>query len=396
MPIPTPFHSRASAACVSLRFKDWAGHYAVCAYDTYHEREYFALRNAAGMIDVSPLYKYEVSGPDAAAFLSYATVRDITRLKLGQVAYGCWCDHDGKVIDDGTFWRLGDTDYRLTAAEPNFSWLSRLARGFDVTIEDSSARIGALSVQGPYSRAVLGIACADDIADLRFFRLKHTKIAGVDVTVTRTGYTGDLGYEVWVCADDAPPLWDALIEAGRPYGLLPAGLDAMDMTRVEAGFVLNGVDYFPAHHCMIDSRKSSPYELGLGWTVKLDRPAFVGQEALRAEYAGGSAWSFVGLVIDWDHYEALFAEHGLPPEVCGSAWRSPVPIFARNGKQVGYASSGTWSPILKKNLALATIETPHAALGTLLDFEITVEFERRKCRAVVERKPFFDPPRKKE
>ncbi len=396
MPIATPFHSRTSAACVSLRFKDWAGHYAVCAYDTYHEREYFALRNAAGMIDVSPLYKYEITGPDAAAFLSFATVRDITRMKPDQVAYGCWCDHDGKVIDDGTIWRLGDAHYRLTAAEPNYSWLSRLARGFDVAIEDSSARIGALSVQGPFSRAVLDAACADGVTDLRFFRLRHTTVAGIDVTVTRTGYTGDLGFEVWVAAEHAPALWDALTEAGRPYGLLPAGLDAMDMTRIEAGFVLNGVDYFPAHHCLIDTRKTSPYELGLGWTVKIDRAPFVGQAALQAEKAAGSPWSFVGLVIDWDHYESLFAEHGLPPEVCGSAWRSPVPIYVRDGKQVGYASSGSWSPILKKNLALATIETAHAALGTLLDIEVTVEFERRRCRAVVSPRPFFDPPRKKQ
>lgn len=395
MPIPSPFHPRTQQHCTSLLWKDWAGYYAVRSFDTYMEREYFAFRQAAGMIDVTPLFKYEVYGPDAAAFLSRVMVKDIAKLKTGQVTYCCWCDDDGKVVDDGTVSRLEDDYFRVTAAEPARAWLERYTRGYAVTVEDSTARLAALSIQGPTSRDVLRALAGSAVDALKFFRLTRAAIDGLDVIVSRTGYTGDLGYEIWANSADAVVLWDAALAAGKPYGLLPAGLDALDVTRVEAGFLMNGVDYYSAHHCLIESRKSTPYELALGWTVNLDRETFNGQAALRAEHAVGRRRAFVGLVLDWDEFEAHFARRGLPPEVPPGAWRTPVPVYDRDGKQIGQATSGAWSPILKQNLALATVQGGYGKPGTELRIEITVEYERKRVRATVAKKPFFDPDRKR-
>lgn len=395
MPIPSPFHPCTSKLCKSMRWKDWAGYYAVCSFSTYPEREYFAFRHAAGLIDVTPLFKYEIHGGDAAAFLSRVMVRDVTKLKIGQVAYTCWCDEAGKLLDDGTVWRLDEAYFRVTAAEPSLAWFEQAAHGFDVRIEDSTTRIAAVSLQGPNARAILKQVTDVDMDGLGFFRLVRGKIDGFDATVTRTGYTGDLGYEIWVDADRAVGLWEALAYAGKPFGLEPAGLDALDICRIEAGFIMNGVDYFSANHCLIDSRKSTPYEAGLGWTVKLDRDPFIGQRALAVEKEDGSARALVGLEIDWDETEVLFARHGLPPDICPMAWRSAVPVYASGGEQIGQATSGVWSPTLKKNLALATVNRPHHRIGNELQIEVTVEYVRHKVTARVCKKPFFDPKRKR-
>jgi aminomethyltransferase len=395
MPIGTPFHRRTSELCTSLFYKDWAGYYTVCSYDTCHEREYYALRNAAGLIDVSPLHKYEVHGQDAAAFLSRVMVRDISKLPVGRCTYLCWCDDHGKVLDDGTVSRLDDTYFRVTAAEPTYSWLMRQSRRFDVTIEDSTDRLGTLSLQGPYSRDILKKVSDANLDRLRYFGLTQATLGGADVVISRTGYTGDLGYEVWVEREQALKVYDAIIAGGRDYRIQPVGLDAMDVTRIEAGYIMNGVDYFSANSCAIESRKSTPYEIGLGWTVDLDRDPFIGQDALRAEKANGPVWATVGLVYDWPEFERLFAEFGLAPELPGGAWRSPVPVYDRNGGQVGKGTSGAWSAILKENLALATVKSAHAEPGTVLQIEVTVEFERRRVPAIVTKTPFFDPPRKK-
>ncbi|NNE42629.1 MAG: aminomethyl transferase family protein [Gemmatimonadetes bacterium] len=395
MPIPSPFHPRTLERCVSLRWKDWAGYYAVSSFDTYHEREYYAFRHTAGLIDVTPLYKYEVTGPDAPAFLARVMVKNVGRMKIGVVTYTCWCDDEGKVIDDGTVWRLGKHHFRVTAAEPTLAWLRRNTRGFDVQVEDSTERIAALSLQGPTSRAILRDAGVSDIDSLKYFRLRDVDFDGFRGTVTRTGYSGDLGFEVWVDNADALRLWDVLEDAGRAHGMLPAGLDAYDMVRVEAGYVMNGVDYYSANHCLIDSRKSTPYELDLGWTVKLDRDPFNGQAALRAEKERGPERRFVGLELDWDETERLFAAWGLPPEIPSAAWRESRPLYDKAGRQIGYASSGSWSPLLKKNLALATVNSPAGDLGDELMMELTVEHERKRVPAIVREKPFFDPERKR-
>ena len=395
MPVPTPFHSRTSGLCHSLLWKEWSGYYAVCSYDTCHEREYFALRHAAGLIDVSPLFKADLKGPDAAALLSAVTVRNLRKLRVGRVTYLCWCDDDGKVVDDGTVTRMGEQHYRLTGNGPLCAWLARYSDGFDVEIEDTTEVYGALALQGPLSRAILVEVMDSRIEKLRFFRSTAGVIGGVPVVISRTGYTGDLGYEVWVGRDDAVAVWDHLIKAGKAFRLQPAGLDAMDVTRIEAGFVLCGVDYFPAQHCLLDSRKSSPYEIGLGWSVNLDREPFVGQQALRDELERGPVWKKVGIEYDWAEYETLFEGYGLPPQVGSSAWRDAVPLYDLRERQIGQATSGAWSPLLKKNLALATLKSNHAEPGTRLRVEVTVEYERRTIGATVVPTPFFDPPRKK-
>jgi glycine cleavage system T protein (aminomethyltransferase) len=394
MPLPTPFHPRTSALCESLRFKEWAGYFAVASYDGHSDAEYFAFRNAAGLLDISPLYKYEITGPDSAAFLAYVATRDVRALATGRVTYACVCDAHGKVIDDGTIARLDDQRFRVTTASPTFGWLHRNRRGFDVTIRDVSDRTAALALQGPSSRAVLADLVGTAIAELRFFRVAAATIAGVEVEISRTGFTGDLGYEIWIPAGDALSVFDAIMESGRPHGLRPAGLDALDVTRIEAGFVLQDVDYFSAPRCAIESRKSSPLEIGLDWTVDLDRDGFVGQDALRAEKARGSTWQLVGLDISWEGIEALYSTHGLPPNLSSHASRDAVPVYV-GSRQFGQVTSSTWSPLLKKYVAIATLKPEYAALDTEVLVEHTVEFERTSVKATVVRRPFFDPERKR-
>lgn len=385
--------------CVSHRWKNWAGYYTVCAYDTNPDREYFAFRHAAGLIDVTPLFKYDVKGPDAAAYLSFLTVKDASKLAIGQVTYTCWCDDRGKLIDDGTVSRLGENEFRVTAAEPSYGWFTRYARGFNVTIEDVSQKNAALSLQGPNSREILKKISDARMDELKFFRFTKTKIEGkggpMSAIISRTGYTGDLGYEIWVDSADALKLWDSLMVNGRAHGIEAAGLDAMDITRIEAGFIMNGVDYTSANHCLVERRMSTPFEANLGWTVQLERDLFVGQAALQKEKREGSQKAFVGLDISWEEIEALFGEYHLPPEVPTAAWRTSIPVYDFDGReQVGYASSGAWSPTLKKNLALATVSPEHAEPGTQLKFEITVEHKRRQVSATVTKTPFFNPARK--
>lgn len=376
-------------------WKDWAGYHAVRSYDTYVDREYCALRYAAGLIDVTPLFKYEVYGPDAASFLSRIMVRNIEKLKQNQVFYTCWCDGDGKVVDDGTVTRLRETYFRVTSADPAFAWMSRFARGYDVRIEDSTGRFAALSLQGPTSRDVLNNVCDQSVDELKYFWMTRNKIGKAEVFVSRTGYTGDLGYEIWIENEDAISVYDALISGGTPFGLQPAGLDAMDITRIEAGYILNGIDYYNATHCLIESRKSTPYELDLGWMVRLKRPPFNGSVALKKEKATGPVRKLVCVDIDWDELEAHFNKIGLPAEINNGGWREPVPVYNDAGEQVGYATSGAWSPILKKNLALVTVQSAYAVVGTKLRFEVTVEYRRLTVLGTAVKKPQFNPERKR-
>ena len=394
MPLPSPFHPRTLALCESLHFKSWAGYHAVCSYEPHHDPEYVAFRQSAGLLDISPLFKYEVTGPDSAAFLSYVTTRSIERLATGRVTYACLCDGQGKLIDDGTIARLDDHRYRMTTASPAFGWLQRNRRDFDVQIKDVSTDVAALAIQGPRSRDVMAAVLGSRVESLRYFGVMPGKLDGVDVELSRTGYTGDLGYELWLPAEAALKVWDAVFEAGQPHALLPAGLDALDVTRIEAGFVLQGVDYFSAPHCVIESRKSSPFEAGLGWTVQLDRDPFIGHRALQQERDGGSPWQLVGLEISWEGIERIYGEQGLPPALPTAACRSAFPVYTAK-EQVGQVTSSTWSPILKKYIALATIKTEFASPETLLSVEHTVEYERTRVPAQIVDRPFFDPPRKR-
>jgi aminomethyltransferase len=390
----TPFHPRTSPLVRAQTWRRWAGYQAASSYDPSPDREYAAIRNAAALIDISPLYKYAVAGPDAARLLDRMVTRDVKKCAIGQVIYTPWCDASGKVIDDGTISRLDEITFRLTSAEPNLRWLAMNAVGMNVEIKDVSDHIAALALQGPMSRRVLEQALPADPDLPGYFRLVQTSIRNIPVTVSRTGYTGDLGYEIWVDADLALPLWDALIEAGTPFGIVPCGIWAMDMARIEAGLLMLDVDYFSAHHAITEARKSSPYEINLGWAVKFDKGPFNGRRALRDEAVRGPAWAFVGIEVEWDSLEQLFRPHGLPTDLPRIPWRTSNPIY-RGSEQVGYATTGCWSPLLKKYIALAHLRAPHFADGTRLSMGITVEHQRMSADALVRKLPFFDPDRKR-
>ncbi len=396
MPIQTPFFPRTSALCKSMNWKEWSGYYAVSSYETLHDSEYFAFRYSAGLLDITPLYKYSVKGPDAAAFISRIVVKNINKLGMGRVSYCCWCTDDGKVVDDGTVMRRSEHEFFVTSAEPSYSWFSRFLRGYDVELEDISEQIAGLALQGPTSREILKHVCDADLDDFKFFSTRMAKAEGSEIYVSRTGYTGDLGYEIWVENKHALKIWDAIISAGKNYDIRPAGLDALDVTRVEAGLILKDVDYYNALHALIEDRKSSPYEISLGWTVNLNRDPFNGQAALKMEKEQGSKWAIVGLDIDWPQIESLYNRHGLPPEIGNRAWRGSIPIYTGKDKktQVGYATSGTWSPILKKNIAIATVDKKHNMIGNELQIEMTVEHKRFTVSAIVCKSQFFNPERK--
>jgi len=387
----TPFHQRTSALCVSHAWRRWAGYLAASSYELTHEREYHVIRTAAALFDVSPLYKYLLRGRDAARLLDLLVTRNVQKAAVGQVLYTPWCDHAGKVIDDGTVARLDETTFRMTSAEPSLRWLQDNASGLEVEISDVSESIGALSLQGPLAGAILESLGAPT---LKYFRIAPATLGAVPVTLSRTGYTGDLGYEIWVEAPLALRLWDTLMAAGRGYGIMATGLLALDMARIEAGLMLIDVDYVPARKALITSQLSSPYELDLAWTVSLEKERFNGRDALAAEKARGPAWQFVGIELDWNSLERLYAEVGLATRLPNAAWRMSVPLYS-DGEQVGYATSGGWSPLLKKYIALAHVPARCAAPGTPLEMEMTVEHRRKRAAARVVKKPFFDPPRKR-
>ena len=392
----TPFHARTGPLSEGQAWRRWAGYVVASSYELSHDREYHAIRNSAALFDVSPLYKYLVTGKDAARLFDHVVTRNVGKAKVGQVLYTPWCDNEGKQIDDGTISVLAEQTFRMTAADPTLRWLHLNASGLNVNIQDISDTTAALSLQGPSSRAILQIAAEQDLSKLKYFRLTSAKIRGIPVTISRTGYTGDLGYEVWVDAAQAIPLWDALIETGTPYGITPAGMLALDVARIEAGLLLIEVDYFSSRHALIEAQKSSPLELGLGWTVATDKERYNGQAALEAERRRGPSWQFTGLTVNWDSLERLYTEVGLPPRLPSQAWRTSVPIYdPRGDHQVGYATSGGWSPLLKCYMALAHLESSSAAPDTELRMEITVEHRRKQATAYVTPLPFFNPDRKR-
>lgn len=390
----TPFHSRTAPLCLGQNWRRWSGHFTASSYDLVHEREYHAIRNSAALLDVSPLCKYMVTGPDAARLLDRVVTRDVSTMAPGQVAYTTWCDSAGKVIDDGTVTRLETDRFRMTSADPSFRWLHENAVGMQVGIEDVSDSTAALALQGPSSRTILEKLTESSLADLKYFRSTNATARGVPITISRTGFTGDLGYELWMDPQHAIAVWDALIAVGTPYGITPTGMLALDMARIEAGLMLADVDYVSAHKALIPSQTSSPFELGLGWTVKLDKDFFVGRDALAAEQARDHAWRFVGIHVEWEPLERLYAEVGLPPRLPMVAWRTSVPIY-RGADQVGYATSGCWSPLLKQYIALAHLPSEHANVGTPVEMEVTVEHKRKRAPARIVKTPFFNPARKR-
>ncbi len=390
----SPFHSRTFPLCQSWEWQAWSGYLSASSYSVVPYMEYYAIRHSAGLIDVSPLYKYRIRGGDALRVLNKIVTRDLRKFSKGHVTYTPWCDDRGKVVDDGTIWNYGDGSFRLTSAEPSLNWLEDNAVGLDVQVEDVSEDIGTLSLQGPSSKAILRDAAGPTMDRLKFFRFAAAKIGGVPVEISRTGYTGDLGYEIWVPRNDAEKLFDALMKFGAPHHMQLAGQVAMDVCRIEAGFVLAGVDYIHSRHALIDAQRYSPFELGLDWGVAMEKGPFVGRPALEEELRAGLSRRTVGIEIDWPTASKFFTDLGLPPTPPSEPWSSKVPIYA-GMRQVGWGTSGCWSPTLKKYIGIATLKSECSAPGTQLDIEIEVEWERRHAPAVVVPRPFYDPPHRK-
>jgi aminomethyltransferase len=334
-----------------------------------------------------------VTGREATKFVNRVISRDINKVSVDQVIYCCWCDPDGKVIDDGTITRLGENDYRWTAADPSLRWFQQNSLGLNVKIEDISEQTAALALQGPTSGKLLHTVADANITNLKYFRVTHGKIAGVPVDISRTGYTGDLGFEIWMPWKDAVRVWDKLMNEGEVFDIHPAGMVALDVARIEAGLILIEVDYISSKKALIESQRYSPAEIGLGKLVDLNKETFVGRDALAAQGKNGAERSLVGLEIDWNEVEALYDKMGMAPQVPSMASRVAVPVY-RNGKHIGKATSTTWSPTLKKMIALASVARDHSSVGSTLNMEMTVESVRHTVSAKIVPMPFFNPPRK--
>ncbi|HTG27857.1 MAG TPA: aminomethyltransferase family protein [Methylomirabilota bacterium] len=393
MPVGTAFHERTLALCESLNYREWSGYYTVSVYEMHHEHEYNAIRNSAALIDISPLFKYKVTGKDATKFVNRVISRDINKVAIDQVIYCCWCDPEGKVIDDGTITRLAENEYRWTAADPSLRWFQQNALGLNVRIEDITEQVAALALQGPTSGRLLNAAAEANISNLKYFRVTHGKIGGVDVDISRTGYTGDLGFEIWMPWRDAVKVWDELNSKGKSFDIHPAGMIALDIARIEAGLILIEVDYTSSKKALIDAQKFSPAEIGLGKLVDLKKESFVGREALAREAKKGADRALVGLEINWNEVESLYDKVGMAPQVPSMASRTAVPVY-RGGRVVGKATSTTWSPTLKKMIALACVNRENSAAGTTLNMEVTVEAVRHTVSAKIVPLPFFNPARK--
>ncbi len=394
MPIGTPFHSRTAALCVSQNWRTWSGYYVASSYDVMHDYEYHAIRNSAGLIDVSPLYKYSIRGRDALKLVNRVITRDAAKCAVGQALYSCLCEDDGAVIQDGTLFRLGEQHFRFHLADPSLRWLKLNALGMDVSIEEVSEQIAALALQGPNALKILQKIVDVELGQLRFFRFTPGKIGDAPVIVSRTGYTGDLGYEIWLDANHAEQIWDLLAEQGKSFGIKPAGMLALDVARLEAGFILLEVDYIGAEKAIIAAQRYSPFEIGLGWTVDLKKDHFVGSDKLRELNKHGPERQIVGLEINLGDYEYLFGQVGLPPQFPLVAWRGGVPVY-KDERQVGHATTGAWSPALKKYIALATVGQDCIQTGTRLEIEVTVNYARKTAGVTVTKLPFYDPTRKR-
>ena len=390
----SPFFDRTSKLNESQEWRRWSGYLSATNYELTHDNEYFAIRTKSALLDISPLKKYLIEGKDALALLDRLVTRNIKICKIGQVMYTPWCDENGKVIDDGTIQRLSENKFRITSAEPNLDWILHIASGLNVKIKDDSETTAALALQGPNSREILNSISEVSLDGLKFFWMIDTNFNGIPVSISRTGYTGDLGYEIWMDSENALLIWDLLLKKGASYGITPAGLHALDIARIEAGLILLDVDYISSRHAIIESRKSSPFELGLGWAVKMKKNDFIGKIALEKELDRGPEWEFVGIEIEWSELESHYRNAGLAPGLPSTAWRTSTPLYY-NRNQVGYATSGTWSPILKRYIALAHLKSDYSQNGTELEFEIKVEHFKKTTKAIVVNTPFFNPERKR-
>jgi aminomethyltransferase len=393
----SPFHERTSAANETGLWAHWSGYLSASKYQISEKFEYFAIRNSAGLFDSSPLFKYRIHGPDAEQFLSGILARDIRACPVGHGQYTIWCDERGYVVEDGVVLRHAADDYMLTAAEPNFAYFADAVGRHRVEIEDVSEQYGVLAVQGPGSRGILAGLDAR-VGKLEYFGLTKAKIGGVPVTVSRTGYTGDLGFEIWTAAEDAVAVWDAVVEASKGRGVIPFGLTALSMARIEAGLLLLDVDFQSSRFAWTDAHRSTPLELGLGWMFKdlasNDR-AFLGREAIAREIADKtSRWKLTGLVLDWREYDRHFDEAGLIPPKDHTPIEEEYYIYDDDLKQLGYATSLMYSPMLQRHIALARVPLDRSAPGSRVKLELAVSHRYEYFDAHVTRLPLYNPERR--
>ncbi len=391
--VPSPFYPRQSALSESMDWTRWNGYYAPQSYQLQHEHEYHTIRTAAGLIDISPLFKISVTGPDSLALLNRIVVRDLSRLKENRVAYVVWCDPDGFVLGDGVVMKQDRETFFFMCNDPTCAWLHKHATNLNVTITDQTQTIAGVALQGPCAAKILSHAGIKNISDLKYFGAMSISIHGAQTWISRSGFTGDLGYELWFSSDQALNVWDTLMESGTGFGLRAAGLKALDICRIEAGLLEQGVDFQNASHMLTHAQKSTPFDLGLDWMVHLDRDPFVGQSELQKKQ--NSRYTVVGLEIDWIQTRDLYESRGLLPALPVEAWSSSVPLYRDHARQhqIGYATSGTWSPILKKYIALATIEKSYRSDSVKI--ELAVEHERHCVDAYIVQPPFYDPPHKR-
>lgn len=380
MLLPTPFHSRVEAMCDMNDWGNWMGYTTPNAYFDV-ELEYFAIRSTTGVFDLSPMNKYRITGPDAEAYLNRMVTRNVSKLGINRVGYAVWCNDAGQVMDDGTIFRLGEQDFRLCSYQRADDWLAWCTLGFDVTITNESEDLAGLAVQGPTSCTILTLLGCTGLDQLKPFGIAHFTFEGAPMMVSRTGFTGDLGYEVWVAPAQAEALWDQLFEHGREYLIKPIGSYALDMTRIEAGFIQAHVDFVPAEEVVRNGRTRSPFELGLEWLVDFSKPLFNGRSALLAEKAKGSRYRFAMLDIEGNKP----AEHS---------------FIMKGDKVVGTVTSAAWCPTVKSNIAYAQLEMPHGAVGDELVAEIYYQRELHWTRMLAPCRvidgPLFNPKRRRQ
>jgi aminomethyltransferase len=393
----TPFHERTSALNETHLWSHWSGTLAANRYQLSDKMEYFAVRNAAGVFDSSPLYKYRITGKDAEAFLGGVLARDIRQCPPGHAQYTCWLDDGGFVIEDGVILHTAKNEYLLTSAEPNLAYLQDRSGRHDVTIEDVSENLGTLALQGPRSRDLLK-KLVPQMEKIPYFGVAKGEIGGAGVTVSRTGYSGDLGYEVWIDTPDAIHVWDTLWESMEGHGVLPFGLAALEMLRIEAGLLLMEADFDSSRYAWNDAHRSTPIELGWAWMfkdLKADDRAFIGRKALEREITDKtSRWAMRGLIVDWQDYDRVYNNAGLVPPKDHTPILEDWMVYDDDYQRVGYATSFMYSPMLQRHIAIARVRPDFAKLGTKVNLETTVDHKYEQVAANVARLPLYNPERK--
>ena len=394
----TPFYPRTGPLNETMLWEHWAGTLVAQKYQYSETFEYYATRNSAGLFDTSPLFKYAIKGADATAFLSGVLARDIRQCQTGQAQYTIWCDDEGWILEDGVIMHVSDDEYWLTSAEPNLRYFQNLV-GYtqEVTITDISDDYGLLALQGPHSLNILN-QLTKAAKKLGYFDLVHTKIAKKEIVLSRTGYTGDLGFEIWVGKEDAVAVWDALMEAGGGYNITPFGQKVLHMARIDAGLLLIDIEFHTARHAWTDEQRSSPLELGFGWmfrNLKKDDRAFIGRRAIEKEIAEKSSrWKLVGIEVDWASYEKTYHDLGMIAPKDSTPIEEAMSLYNDKKEWQGHTTSYIYSTILKRHIAIAKVVPSKTKIGTELQLELMINDRPRLVKARVVRMPFFNPSRK--